>query len=227
MLGVGAFGQLGDGKGMSSSSPVQVIGLASSVTAITAGNNTTCAVQSGVAWCWGRSDFGQLGDGNSTRRLTPVRVKGLGSSVTVITVGDKHTCAVQSGAAWCWGSGAAGQLGDGQGTQSFSPVQVDGLDSGVTAIAAGGDGQTGHTCALQYGFIKCWGLGDDGRLGVEGTTSLSNVPVQVTGLALVPPTRLRAGTVTGYSIAISWNMPSLAEDVPIAGLYNFLECCWR
>ena len=58
-------GKLGDGTGMDSDTPVEVRGLGGSVTAIAAGDSTACAVQGGVAWCWGFGRSGQLGNGKA------------------------------------------------------------------------------------------------------------------------------------------------------------------
>ncbi|MFO0652613.1 MAG: RCC1 domain-containing protein [Polyangiales bacterium] len=38
-----------------------------------------------------------------------------------------------------------------------------------------------HSCVLQSGSVRCWGLGTSGELG-NGGTATSNVPVQVSGL---------------------------------------------
>ena len=203
--GVNSTGQLGndDSSGEPSLTPVQVEGLDGDVTAISAGDQHSCAVQRGIAWCWGNNNRGQLGNSTTTSSNSPVKVDGLGrdSSVTVITVGDEHSCAVQRGAAWCWGYNEFDQLGSGSsGGQNSTPVSVRGLDNGVTAIAAG----SRHTCAIQYGVIKCWGSGGSGQLGLGGFGKF-NIPKQLTGLSFAPPSQLRAGTVTGHSIAVSWS----------------------
>ena len=94
-----------------------------------------------------------------------------------IAAGYVHACAItDSRGVTCWGSG---DLGSGSGDANAVPVDVPGLTSGVTAIAAGGV----HTCALTSGGgVTCWGSNEYGQLG-DGTTSDSDVPVDVAGLA--------------------------------------------
>ena len=79
-----------------------------------------------------------------------------------------------------------------------------------------------HTCAIQYGVTKCWGSGGNGRLGTGRFDMLSfNTPLVVIGQSFASPSQLRAGTVTGYSIAMSWSPLVLAADVP--AITNYLS----
>jgi alpha-tubulin suppressor-like RCC1 family protein len=177
--GVNEEGQLGDGSGNDSTTPVNVSGLTSGVAAISAGFDHTCALTTaGAMKCWGYNGHGQLGDGTTTNAYAPVVVSGLTSGVTAISSGDFHTCAVVSGGAKCWGYNSSGELGDGTNTTSFVPVDVSGLTSGVAAISAG----DGVTCAVTTaGGAKCWGYDGAGELG-DGTNTTSFVPVDVSGL---------------------------------------------
>ena len=77
--GTNEFGQLGDGTTADRSTPGDVSGLTSGVTAIAAGTFHTCAVmRAGGLKCWGLNAQGMLGDGTEEIRLRPVNVVGFG-----------------------------------------------------------------------------------------------------------------------------------------------------
>jgi alpha-tubulin suppressor-like RCC1 family protein len=187
---------------------VAVRGIAGA-TAVTAGNDHTCALlATGAVDCWGYNFAAELGVGTSSGphfctggqwcSTTPVAVIGI-ANATAITAGGDHTCALLvGGGVDCWGFNSYGQLGDGisSGPQTCefgvvrcakTPVAASGTVS-PTAIAAGGD----HTCALlAAGRVACWGANSFGELG-DGTHSgpaacngypCSATPVAVSRLA--------------------------------------------
>jgi alpha-tubulin suppressor-like RCC1 family protein len=180
--GSNEFGQLGNGGTANVTSPVQVVGLASSTVSISAGSESTCALTAmGTVWCWGDNANGQLGNGTFTQSAIPVQVMNPAGNapltdVARIASGQSHTCAVTStGAALCWGDNSKGELGNGTETISSLPVSVSGLAAGVSMIAAGSD----FTCAVTTdGGAKCWGDGATGQLG-NGTSTNSATPSTV------------------------------------------------
>jgi len=160
--------------------PASLAALAASqgVTSISAENGTSCAIETGQAYCWGQG-FGDV----------PVAVLA-GKVLTQIAAGVETTCALDSaGAAYCWGWGGYGELGDGSFANSAVPVAVDtsGVLAGktLTQIVEG----NGYTCALDSaGAAYCWGYDLVGQLG-DGSTTNSSVPVAVdTGGALAAKT---------------------------------------
>ena len=225
--GANDLGQLGDGTEMPQQTPVPVKdpdGLDITATAITAGGFHSCAIVDAAAQCWGSNSSGQLGDGTQVQRSVAVAVEGLDDGVTAITAGWIHTCAIVNAAAKCWGFNGNGQLGDDSRVSSLVAVSVVGLDDGVTAIAVGGSflkadntQDSGHSCAIHYGFIKCWGENSRGQLG-NGKQIDTDEPVQVRDLnPFAAPSQLTADAITTEGIEISWTAPIPAEDIPITG----------
>ncbi len=134
----------------------------------------SCAVlDGGSVRCWGYGVGGRLGYGDEAAigddetpgSVGPVQ---LGGAAAGISAGAFHTCArLVDGSLRCWGFGGEGRLGyanqdnigDNEHPEDVGPVQLGGT---ATAISAGG----GHTCAvLGDGSVRCWGFGNDGRLG--------------------------------------------------------------
>lgn len=178
---------LGLASGAASSSRARAVGLEpTSVTAISAGEDHTCALfAGGTIKCWG-SNGGQLGNNalrNQTGSPTPVEISGI-TNATQVSAGRGHTCAVLSGGTVkCWGANEWGQLGTGGTTASAIPSAVIGITNAIQ-VSAGYE----HTCAvLSDGKIKCWGNGGNGQLGDghEYSTPVGDgwsLPVEVSGV---------------------------------------------
>lgn len=141
----------------------------------------------GSVWCWGTNGFGQLGaplvgaDGGGVGASERARqIPGL-TGVTSLGVGDFFSCALAGGDVRCWGSATLGRVGSSIGLVECAegnecapvPVSVEGLAelseayaSPVVQVAAGGE----QACArLANGRVWCWGLNDQGQLGLPTT----------------------------------------------------------
>lgn len=111
------------------SAPASALPDAATVTDITAGSAHSCAVASGLAYCWGSNLIGGLGNGNNTNADRPVAVSTAGvlngKTLTQIAASQQTTCALTSDdIATCWGSGSGGELGNGGIANSNIPVLV-------------------------------------------------------------------------------------------------------
>ena len=198
--GEGDNGQLGNGD-VSGSDKRYAVGVVSGdgstarlvdIVQIDSGGRHTCALTArGEIVCWGGGGDGQLGnDDSNNKNYYPVNVVEAGGStvplagIVQISAGESHTCALTSlGEVACWGNSAGGRLGD-----NISPEQ----DRGYPLKVVDGDGSTTplkdivqiaaghkHTCALtSSGEVRCWGKGENGRLGNDGTSD-KNYPVTV------------------------------------------------
>ncbi len=175
--GANNFGQLGDGTRTQRLTPVDVIQLSSNMSAVTAGDLHTCALNDhGEAKCWGANNLGQLGDGTLKNRTTPVDVMGLNSGLMSIDAGALSTCGLlDTGTIKCWGLNNYGQLGDGTTTNRSLPTDVMGLNSTVTNLESGGNFACGR---MLNRSLVCWGKNTYGNLG-NGTMTDSSAPVAV------------------------------------------------
>lgn len=78
----------------------------------------------------------------------------------------------------CWGRNDSGALGDGTTTNSNAPVKIQNAYSRYSVAKGISEG---HSCSLQNDSLQCWGANGVGQLG-DGTTTSSNVPVNVDGM---------------------------------------------
>ncbi len=156
--GNNSYGQLGQGNGTNSSTPIQVPGTTWS--ALAAGQFHSCATKTdGSLWCWGQNTTGQVGNGTTTNATSPARV-GTGTSWSRVAAARQHTCAGQSDSTlWCWGLNGNGQLGDGTLTARTTPVQVVvPFPTGWSLTELGAEAS--RTCATRAdSSLWCWGAG--------------------------------------------------------------------
>lgn len=152
--GDNAYGQLGDGTTVNSTTPVRVFLPAPAVN-VSAGGLHTCASDvMGNIYCWGDNTYGQLGTGNTANSPIPLQVFNLhGTADTVsVSAGSTHTCAVVSGTGFCWGDNSTHQLGAVSGAYSPVPRPVKG-NGALSGISAGGL----SSCLATSTAFYCWG----------------------------------------------------------------------
>jgi ELWxxDGT repeat protein len=155
------------------------------------GEWNTCALDNnGNVFCWGRNGNGQIGNGQTGTagcgssghkcKDTPTATNDLGSDVISLAFGHQHGCGLlDTGVVKCWGRNNNGQLGTSGGDKN-TPQTVN-LGSGRTAtsIYAGGH----STCAiLDDASVKCWGLNDEGQLGIGSSSSSTSTPTTISSL---------------------------------------------
>lgn len=163
----------------------------SDVTAVSVGGSHTCAIETGVLFCWGAGTSGQLGYAPPARppvippptdQSKPIRVASVtgfpNTNVSAVSTGGSSTCAIENKVLFCWGSNGSGQVGNGRNTQQNTPAKVSAangfLNNDVTAVSVGGL----VTCAVESAVVYCWGANGLGAVG-DGSTTHRNVPVKV------------------------------------------------
>lgn len=126
----------------------------------------------------------------STGNLTVTEEPAENSIISVAAGGGFSLFLEEDGTPWSWGGNMYGQLGDGtNGDWHYkdTPHQVPGL-SGIVQL------QAGHLYSLALkddGTVWVWGTNGNGQLCQDSSVSLSNVPVQVSGLTNI--TAIAAG----------------------------------
>ena len=213
--GFGQSGGLGRGSNTANqATPVQVLG-GRTFEQLTAGGSHTCGITAdGAAYCWGSGTSGQLGNDRIRDANLPVPVSP-SLTFTSVDAGARHTCAITTqGPAYCWGAGADGRLGNGSfsGNQA-KPVLVLGGHS-FALVSSGSN----HTCGVTVGdFFRvdyCWGLGDNGQLGLNSKENQS-IPAPVSG-----------GGVTRLVSAGGSHTCAISLDIT-SGIFNLDAArCW-
>lgn len=154
-------------------------------TAISAGEDYSCAIINGATSCWGRNGSGQTGTGSLIDVPYPTLIAGPTGAMqtTAISTGATHACATINGAIYCWGNQDGGRLGNNNLATSQPPIDTPLLiDGGATVGRATINVSAGDStsCSVSNGLILCWGAGTFGQIG-DAAFSNAPVPTGITG----------------------------------------------
>jgi alpha-tubulin suppressor-like RCC1 family protein len=195
-------GRLGTTGLSNAVTPTATASLGGSATEIAAGAAHTCALlMTGSVSCFGNNNMGQLGQALATASSSTPTVLTFEATATRVSAGGQFTCALLSTAAvHCFGDNASGQLGSGaSGSARETPGAVTGLAGTVVDVTTG----TSHACAvMSTGQVRCWGLNDQGQLGIGTQTNVATASA-ISTLNVVPTTTAAPITVAPTTIAPS------------------------
>ena len=182
--GYNGAGGLGTGNTVQRTSPT-VVSLDSQrqVASISPGKHHTCiSYDNGSVVCAGRDNRGQQGDASDTSNdVTFTYTDQLANLSIIALAGEYVSCALlANGTAQCWGEGGEGQMGDGTTGDNAYPDDLVNTPSGRFIVDMSMSGQ--HACiVLDDESVACWGLNNNGQLGLGNTTNQLQ-PVVLTGL---------------------------------------------
>lgn len=196
-LGYGNTNTIGDDELPSSAGPLNLGGY--KALEVAAGESSTCVrLEAGVR-CWGSGGYGRLGNlstaayGDEPGETPAAQIDvSIGGAVVQLSSAGAHTCALLAGGALrCWGYNNYGQLGYGHGNavgDDETPASAGDVRIGgeVLQVAAAGY----HTCVvLNYGVVRCWGVGQQGRLGYMFYSNMGDQPGELPEVMLDVPYR--------------------------------------
>jgi alpha-tubulin suppressor-like RCC1 family protein len=179
--GLGAEGELGDGRTLSSfTRPVLVrfprgVTIASIPTDVMPFDTALAVDTTGHVWGWGLNGGGELCLGNRKAYLSPVRLPF--SDVTTLAGASNHAQYDADGTVYACGQNLQGALGDGSWRNSTRPVLVAGLHGAIVTELVASFANSG--ALLSNGEYLDWGYNAQGQLGDGQHGMPSDVPVPV------------------------------------------------
>jgi alpha-tubulin suppressor-like RCC1 family protein len=235
--GKGSDGQIGDGNGTDSPTPVSVAG-GFSFRAISASDNVCALTGAGVAYCWGFGIDGELGTGSEASQPTPTPVSTTHRFVRLAQARQNGCAITLLAVMYCWGFNGNGELGVpttgpqmcSDGPCSTTPVAVSGGHAFSFATVG-----SGWACGITVtGALYCWGRNLEGELG-NGSTTSTYVPTQIAPLHTfinVTASDQHTCAVTSLGRAACWGnndqgqlgdgtTTSRLSPVPVSGGHTF------
>jgi len=178
----GSYGKpIGDGEGISRSSPVQV-GALTDWESVGGGSEHILATRTnGTLWAWGNGGYGRLGIGTAAHVSSPTQIGSL-TNWSNASGGQESSHAIKDdGTLWGWGRADFGQVGNNQTAIVYSsPIQIGSLTDWSLSKDATGAGSTAFGLKTD-GSLWAWGANhSNGRVG-DGTTIHRSSPVQTAG----------------------------------------------
>jgi alpha-tubulin suppressor-like RCC1 family protein len=182
--GQNVAGDLGDGSGRSTTTPVKVDKLSGRpvTTLVASFANSGALLANGQYYDWGYNAQGQLGDGHTPHSSSiPVLVH-LPAPVTQVAQGGslwnngQTLVMLADGSLWAWGDNWAGQLGKGKRRMQPSPVRIH-PPAGVTYRSLATGSATSYAVSTT-GKVYAWGVSHVGQVG-DGRTRNAIRPVLV------------------------------------------------
>jgi alpha-tubulin suppressor-like RCC1 family protein len=173
-----SYGNFGNGSapgGSPVTTPIAA-GNGMAFTQVAVGDNQSCGLSTGVAYCWGNNQSGQLGTGDTVHHWSPVAVHvPNGISFTSLVSNSSTSCGLTAaGTAYCWGNNYYGQLGTGSSSTPYSTLPL--LVAGSHTFASLSAGTNGVCGLATGGAVYCWGEGANSTAG-----SSVNVPTMIAG----------------------------------------------
>jgi len=176
--GQGNSGQLGNGRLINYSSPIQ-IGALTNWSSVAGGFFMFAAIKTdGTLWTCGYSGSGGLGNGTTISYSSPIQVGSL-TNWKQVSCGTSSVLSVKTdGTLWGWGLNNIYILGNGNSIDYSSPIQI-GSSTNWKYVSAG----AGFAAAIKTdGTLWAWGNQNSfGNLG-NGTTIGYSSPVQIGSL---------------------------------------------